>query len=445
MDTPSESRRPWNPDPAWADPLIALLAVVALLLSSLILVRRQSPPPAVKAGFAGRLAELPFAASRSFPATRAALSGKMVPVLDEPWDRAVLVVLQAAEGGGHQEGMPALAGHLPGPAAEPFRRCWARAFEDAPPASLQDRARVREALGDGWAAAVLEARLERRDGREPGPGFQAAQGQAVRRLMVLMFAGAVLGVCGLGGVAFALFLVFGKPARPAALPGSAGMPARTLVLVFLAWFLGLLVSGTLVATLAAAAPGLAPFTLPLAYALHAAWGTFLLCRAQGLGFSQLWSSLAPGSWVRALLWGAGFLALAVPSVLLAGLLLGPLTRHFSPPQRDLLQTLAGLRSPLALLLSGLTVAVLAPAFEELLFRGTVLPWTARRWGWAWGLAASSLLFGMMHLQLAGLPTLTTLGLVLGLAFRQGHSLWAPILVHGLWNGGVFLFLRALTS
>ncbi len=444
MDTP-DSRRPWNPDPAWADPLIALLAAATLLLSSLILARRQSPPPAVKAGLPGRIAELPFAAARAFPAARAALSGKLEQDLDEPWDRAVLGVLRAEEGDAEAGRSLALPAQLPGPSAEPFRRCWARAFERAPAVSAQDRTQVRMALGDGWAAAVLEARLERQDGREAGPALQAAQAQAVRRLVVVMLAGLLLTVGGLAGVAFGLVLLLAKPARPSVLPGAAELFPRALVLVFLAWFLGLLVSGTLVATLAAAVPAIAPFAIPLAYTLHAAWGTFLLCRAQGVGFRQLWSSLTPGPGGRALLWGVGFLALAIPAVLLVGLALGPLLKPFSPPQRELLQTLAGLRSPLALLLSGLTVAVLAPVFEELLFRGTVLPWTARRWGWAWGLGATSLLFGMMHLQVAGLPTLTMLGLVLGLAFRQGHSLWTPILLHGLWNGGVFLFLRALTG
>ena len=49
----------------------------------------------------------------------------------------------------------------------------------------------------------------------------------------------------------------------------------------------------------------------------------------------------------------------------------------------------------------------------------------------------------MHLQPLGLPTLTTLGLVLGFAFVRTGNLVTTILVHGLWNGGVFLLLRML--
>ena len=450
MDTPSGSRRhPWNPDRAWADPLIALLAVVALFLSSLILARRQSPPPAVKAGLAGRIAELPFAAAKAFPAARTALLGRLKhdpgAGLVEAWDRAALGVLVAEEGDLEGGRKLALDGTLPGPAQAAFGRCWGQAFEGASAVSEGDRSETRTALGNGWAAAVLDARLEGKGGRGTGPSLQAARDQAVRRLAMLALASLLLmGGC-LAGVAFGVYLAVSRPERPSVLPGAAELSPRALALAFLAWFLGLLAAGTLVATLAAKAPALAPFSIPLAYALHAAWGTFLICSARGLGFRQLWLALTPESTGRALLWGAGFLALAIPAVLLTGLLLGPFLKHFSPPQRELLEALARLRSPLALLLTGGTVAFLAPAFEELLFRGTLLPWAAQRWGWILGLLATSVLFGLMHLQLAGLPTLTVLGLVLGLAFRRGGNLWTPILVHGLWNGGVFLFLRALSA
>ena len=52
-------------------------------------------------------------------------------------------------------------------------------------------------------------------------------------------------------------------------------------------------------------------------------------------------------------------------------------------------------------------------------------------------------FGAMHLQPLGLPTLATLGIVLGFAFLRTGNLVTSILVHGLWNGGVFILMRAL--
>jgi hypothetical protein len=80
-----------------------------------------------------------------------------------------------------------------------------------------------------------------------------------------------------------------------------------------------------------------------------------------------------------------------------------------------------------------------------LFRGAVLPTLARRWGWAPAILASGLLFGLIHLQPAGLPTLGALGLVLGAAVRRSGSLLSAVVLHALWNGAVFLFLRTMVA
>jgi hypothetical protein len=88
------------------------------------------------------------------------------------------------------------------------------------------------------------------------------------------------------------------------------------------------------------------------------------------------------------------------------------------------------------------VAGLAPCFEELLFRGFLMPVLARGQRMAVALMLSALLFGAIHLQPAGLPTLVTLGLVMGLAMRHTGSLRTPLLLHACWNGSLFLLLRA---
>ena len=59
------------------------------------------------------------------------------------------------------------------------------------------------------------------------------------------------------------------------------------------------------------------------------------------------------------------------------------------------------------------------------------------------MAITGLSFAVMHMQPLGLPTLTTLGVVLGLAFLRTGNLVTSILVHGLWNGGVFLLMRLM--
>lgn len=60
----------------------------------------------------------------------------------------------------------------------------------------------------------------------------------------------------------------------------------------------------------------------------------------------------------------------------------------------------------------------------------------------YALFASSLAFGSAHLSTKDLPELTSLGLLLGLAYLRSRNLMTPVLIHGLWNGVVLLALYA---
>ena len=100
--------------------------------------------------------------------------------------------------------------------------------------------------------------------------------------------------------------------------------------------------------------------------------------------------------------------------------------------------------PIALGCLGFTAVVLAPLFEETLFRGVLLPVLARRWGaWA-GVGMSALTFALAHLSLGELLPLLLLGLGLGwLRLRSGRL--APcVLMHALWNGITFSNLLLLS-
>ncbi len=87
----------------------------------------------------------------------------------------------------------------------------------------------------------------------------------------------------------------------------------------------------------------------------------------------------------------------------------------------------------------LTVVLLAPLFEELIFRGmmqtTLLQLGGgRRWP---AIAYTSLFFALIHSGIAtphALPMLYILSLALGWAYERWGSLWVPILVHVLFNG-----------
>jgi hypothetical protein len=229
------------------------------------------------------------------------------------------------------------------------------------------------------------------------------------------------------------------------------MTARDLFCVLLGWFNVYLLVGFLVGFIALVFSIPRPLALLAGYLLQAAAGLWLVSAMEDRPFREVWKRAAPSFRVGHVGWALGFFSLAILLVLMVALALSPLIGRGEPPQRELTELIAATQGIPALLMMSLMVAVLAPLFEEFLFRGVLLTWLAHhlealwgsRWGWTAALVISSLLFGIMHLQLLALPVLSTLGLVLGLTYLRTGNLWAPVIVHGLWNGGVFLFLRVV--
>jgi membrane protease YdiL (CAAX protease family) len=287
-------------------------------------------------------------------------------------------------------------------------------------------------------------------GGDPGPLQAKARDWAAARLLMFGAASSAGLLLALSGLGFALFLAT-HPASPRPLP-HYGMSGRALLIVILGWFLTLLSAGPLVAPVARLLPFLRPVFIPMVYGFHALAGTCYLLRAEGVGPRALWRRVAPGRHGAALAAGLGFFALAFAAVVAVSVALSPLLPSGQSPQRELLELLARMQGAWAVILLFLTVAVLAPVFEELMFRGFLLPWLGERLGPRLGdrrarllaVAITGLSFGVMHMQPLGLPTLTTLGIVLGFAVLRTGNLASSILVHGLWNGGVFILIRILS-
>lgn len=90
-----------------------------------------------------------------------------------------------------------------------------------------------------------------------------------------------------------------------------------------------------------------------------------------------------------------------------------------------------------------TASVAAPIFEEIMFRGFLLP-SLTRYLSPWGaILLSSFLFAIAHLQLSELLPLATLGIVLGFVYTRSGNLLAPMLLHCLWNSGTLVSLFVL--
>jgi membrane protease YdiL (CAAX protease family) len=93
----------------------------------------------------------------------------------------------------------------------------------------------------------------------------------------------------------------------------------------------------------------------------------------------------------------------------------------------------------------ITAAIAAPLFEELLFRGLLLPSLTSAvpvWG---AIALSSVIFAIAHLSLSEVLPLTTLGLVLGFVYARSRNLLSSMLLHSLWNTSTLISLVVLGS
>jgi len=152
-------------------------------------------------------------------------------------------------------------------------------------------------------------------------------------------------------------------------------------------------------------------------------------------------------------WGLGGYIAAIPIVLLVSAL-NQMLLDGQGGGNPLLPILAEGQNDLAKLVLWSTVAIAAPFFEELLFRGFLLPslisglskkikfYPLATW---LGILISGLGFAIAHLNLADILPLTALGMIMGFVYVRSQNLLAPMLLHSLWNSGTFFTLLVLGS
>ena len=134
----------------------------------------------------------------------------------------------------------------------------------------------------------------------------------------------------------------------------------------------------------------------------------------------------------------------LPVVALAGWLVDTLwsERGGSNPMLELV--LQG-SDPWALACFAITAVVVAPVFEEILFRGVLLPVLGSWLGPAGAVALSAALFAAAHLSLGEWIPLFLLGMGLGVLRLRSGRLAACVILHALWNGLTFANLLLLGS
>lgn len=88
----------------------------------------------------------------------------------------------------------------------------------------------------------------------------------------------------------------------------------------------------------------------------------------------------------------------------------------------------------------LLAVVVAPLYEELIFRGVFFSFLVRRIGLGGALIGVSTVFALIHFHIPSLLPLFLLSIVLCLTYWRTGSLWANIGVHALFNGVTTLVL-----
>ena len=93
---------------------------------------------------------------------------------------------------------------------------------------------------------------------------------------------------------------------------------------------------------------------------------------------------------------------------------------------------------LALGLGSIAPCVTAPVFEEVLYRGFLLPSLRAFMPMRLALPLHALLFSLHHQSISALLPLSALGLLWGGLYLGSGNLLVIVLVHALWNTRIFL-------
>ena len=285
------------------------------------------------------------------------------------------------------------------------------------------------------------------------PLCRRSHGGAMARLVVVGLLGPLAALAGVLLWLAQLTRWLWSRNRPQPPPGQRQPMAAPLSLLglLLFFFGGVVVSGNVVVILVlsplhswiqqAGSTGQAMATL-LAYGAQALPGLAVLYWLRRSEGQSGWQWLQWGMGWRSLPMGLGTLLLSLPLVLLTSWGVSRLFPH-AGGSNPLLDLVLNSRDLTALMVFALTACVLAPLYEELVFRATVLPTMARSYGAGIGVLLSSLLFAAAHLSLVEFFPLLILGLGLGWLRLQGGRLSACVLMHATWNGYTLASLALL--
>jgi membrane protease YdiL (CAAX protease family) len=153
----------------------------------------------------------------------------------------------------------------------------------------------------------------------------------------------------------------------------------------------------------------------------------LLLIAKGVPKREIFALRPPPSWLRAL----GLTALALVAIWIASAALAPFL-DANEEQGLVPDGWDSSRAP-AFIAFFVAVAVLAPAVEELTFRGLGFTLLARYGTWP-AILVTGVLFGAAHGLLVALPILSIFGVAVGWLRSRTGSVYPGMLLHAAFNG-----------
>ena len=135
-----------------------------------------------------------------------------------------------------------------------------------------------------------------------------------------------------------------------------------------------------------------------------------------------------------------WIAVAALAVLPPLLVLGQWNQRLAPPPPEYFEMLEKIvpREGPQWVLAVISIAVIAPIGEELVFRGIVQQAARRAAGGIGAAVLAGVLFGVWHGQAWNLASLIALGVLLGLVMEATGSVVACMVLHGLYNLGVLV-------
>ncbi len=174
----------------------------------------------------------------------------------------------------------------------------------------------------------------------------------------------------------------------------------------------------------------------------------LILKQESIGLKDFFRQILPISTLkvsfRHVILGVQTYAVAVPIIILVSLISTYFIDQNPLESSPIFTLLIDGDSPFTFISVFVMAIILAPIFEEVLFRGLLFRLLQSKWSTELAALVTSVVFGAIHFSLYAFLPITVFGMVLAWGYQKSNSLITPIVAHALWNAttllSIYLFL-----